>query len=168
MDSYHMSKIIILKGPENVGKSTSLRILIGKLLNNPINKLIYPDVENLKNTLEEDADCLAIFELPGGRKVGVITWGDPGYNELIEQCLNRCNKHLCDVIVCASRSYLKHGSVFEVLYNEGSKPGNLLVVTTPFIVHNLPVDITKDFAPKFLKPYNASCADSIFELIQNS
>lgn len=160
-----MAKIIILKGPEQVGKSSTLRILIGKLLKTPGVKLLYPDQSDLDRAFATDDDCLAIFELADGRKVGVITWGDPGYAEKVQNCVDICLSHQCDVVVGAARSYLKPGSVFEVLYNLGALPGNLLVVTTPFIVHNPPLDLTGNKRTQFYIPYNTACADSIYTII---
>ena len=107
------SKALVLWGRGNCGKTTTLKLLIDKLISSGANTL-------LKQPLHTNGiDCCAVLE-QNVKKIAVITAGDD--EESINQLLDIINNYDCDVYVCASRS---KGSTVDLLNKLFS--GNIIV-----------------------------------------
>lgn len=105
-------KIISLYGRENIGKTTTLKKLLVKILRSlPSNDAVLDTSlkgttinERIADVFARDAngsitDCYAVVEI-NGRKVGLTTYGD---NE--SSMVEHFNKFVdCDLCFCASRT----------------------------------------------------------------
>lgn len=114
-----MRKFIILKGASNVGKTSTLEILIKKLLAKDA-RLIYP-------TTVSDISSFVICEF-GGHRIGIITFGDPTSESEVQACLDDCEKKDCDTIYAASRT---RGAVYDILYNFAAEHHFATIETSP-------------------------------------
>lgn len=122
-----MSKIIILKGTSNVGKTSTLEVLIKKLLAKDA-QLIFPKKGS-------DISSFVICEFVG-HKIGIITFGDPTSESDVKACLNQCVENDCDIIFAASRT---RGNVYDILYHFAKTNGFATIETSPLYAWNYAV-----------------------------
>jgi Cdc6-like AAA superfamily ATPase len=87
-------KIIMLIGPRNCGKTTTIRKTYDELSNNHHAKVIqlkpYPTLQ----------DFDAVLELPNGKKIGFHSEGDLA-RSLIAAMNDYNDSGICDILVCA-------------------------------------------------------------------
>ena len=89
-----MKTILALRGAGNRGKSTSLSMLVDKIMAE------YPIADLNERRYKIDVTMIITIN---GVKVGIETQGDP--NSRLGASLKRFVESKCKVIVCASRSY---------------------------------------------------------------
>lgn len=114
-----MKRIIILKGTSNVGKTSTLSALIGKLLAKD-SLMVYPEQSS-------GIPSFAIVELEK-HKIGIITFGDPTSETDVKSCLNQCLENDCDIIFAASRT---RGNVYDILYHFAKTNHFATIETSP-------------------------------------
>lgn len=130
-----MKTLIIVKAPAKRGKTSTLFALISRLLASEDFKLVYP-------TVPEDVTSFVIGSL-NARKVGVITFGDPGTDDDVKGCINKCLSEGCETIFVASRT---SGRLYNMLYNWAADNGYDTIETSPLFVWkywNSGLDINK-------------------------
>lgn len=120
-----MKALILVKAPANHGKSSSLKILISHLFEDETFRLIYP-------LSKDEVKSFIIGEIDK-RKIGVITFGDPGCWDNLKSCLNTCVKHECDIIVVASRV---KGEIYINLCAFGEGEDAEIIETSPIFIRN--------------------------------
>ena len=130
-----MKKLVILKACANSGKTGTLSALIAKLLADTNFNLIHP-------VAPEEVTSFIIGKI-GTKRIGVITFGDPGSDEDLAECLNECNSQGCEIIFTASRT---KGGIYNYLYSFASKHNFVTVETSPLFAwrfRDTGIDITK-------------------------
>ena len=115
-----MKKLVILKACANSGKTGTLSALITKLLADTNFNLIHP-------VASQEVSSFIIGKI-GNKRIGVITFGDPGSDDDLAGCLNECWSHGCEMIFTASRT---KGSVYNYLYSFASIHGFATIETSP-------------------------------------
>lgn len=90
--------VIILKGNQDRGKTSTLKILRDLLLKESSTKVVDESV------IFDDGDDFSIVIDLNGKLVGIVTIGDPGCEEQFKTGLNFCISKSCDVIIVASRT----------------------------------------------------------------
>lgn len=105
-----MQTLIILKGTSSIGKSSSLRNLIKLLINNDFKK------SNLTADFSDNDDCFVILE-KDNKKIAIITYGDPGWQNIVYENLLKCHENKIDYIVAASRTKYQNESVYKILWD---------------------------------------------------
>lgn len=118
-----MNILIDLYGTASVGKSSTLCELITLLKKSPTYRSIQSQ-ELSGNDLWE------IFEY-NGKTVGVITAGDPGCEWAVDEFLDSCLAHSCNVIFTASRT---RGAIFYKVKTFADEHGYMFVETSPLYV----------------------------------
>lgn len=114
-----MKRLVIIYGCPSVGKTSVLDRLIVKITNTG-GSLIHPSSPNeIKGFMIAD-----LF----GKRVGVITFGDPGCEEEMEKCLNKCLAEGCDIIFTASRT---RGDVRDIERTFAQNHNYQIVLTSP-------------------------------------
>ena len=94
-------RIIALQGQGNTGKTTTLKLLIEKILSNG-HKLIAPNLSELTTMLKGKGDAWAVFTVEN-KQVGITTRGD--FEQAIICDFGQIMKYgNCDVFVCAIRT----------------------------------------------------------------
>lgn len=148
--------IIILKQNQNKGKTSTLNFLIEKLRGIAIASCI--DAPPLS-----DGDDKAIVVPIEGKNIGVVTLGDPGYEDQFRNWLNFCLYHQSDFIVIATRTQeTVNGKItpYGVLWKEYiNKEGWTTIETSPYVIykHGSLMDLdklNKLCAENLLKKYN--------------
>ncbi len=89
-------KIIALRGKENTGKTSSIKLFYKKLLKNEAKELLY--VDEYGGVKYEDFYAIVSFK---GKTIGITSYGDNG-NVLAEPFKEFYN-HKCDIVVTACR-----------------------------------------------------------------
>jgi|ERR1035437_667510 Cdc6-like AAA superfamily ATPase len=97
--------IIALKGPINVGKSTTIRKVFALL------KEAYPTAQiqiinpiGIEITVSIDVDITVIIEI-NGTSIGIESRGDaPPYHDRLIESIERFKKAKCSIIICATRT----------------------------------------------------------------
>lgn len=120
-----MKTLVILKAKANHGKTGTLDRLIDKIKDSDLFHLIYPKVK-------DDITSFVIGQY-GAYRFGIITFGDPGCEDELSQCLNSCLDYDCDVVVCASRT---KGAVYEMLYTFGKDHHTAILETSPLYLYD--------------------------------
>lgn len=125
-----MDKVIILKGAENRGKTSTLHCLIDLLIVKGA-KLIFD--QGYSSILKRD--CFVILDVPGFGKVGIITYGDNGSQQDVVNALNECLNNRCKIVVGASHMqyYKNPPTVYKILWDFGYKRNAKIVETTTII-----------------------------------
>ncbi|QTR55403.1 hypothetical protein [Thiothrix unzii] len=106
-------KIFAIKGNQDVGKTTSLRLaykmLLEQLENIPISYQVKYDSYQYSKSWAEEAfmDFTAVFTISGY----VVILHSPGDNAWFVNCLREYHDKSCLIIVCATRKNGNHGSV---------------------------------------------------------
>ena len=119
-----MYKLIIVRGISCIGKSSTLDVLLKRLMSLGAT-LIHPVRIN-------DYRYFAILNV-GKHRVGIITVGDPGSWSEICQCLQLCLVNNCDRIFCASRT---SGTVYNGLYAFAASNSFAPIETSPLFARN--------------------------------
>ncbi len=131
--TYHvtMDAMIIIKGAGSRGKSSTLRELIKLLADHPGSSIVYNDRDCYP---DESRDWFVIIESIGQR-IGVITEGDPGSQNYVAGCLQKCLEEQCDAIVGASRTRYDHDrpTTYAVLWDFGRDHNMRIVESTPYV-----------------------------------
>lgn len=124
-----MDAMVILKGAGSRGKSSTLRQLIKQLISQPHSEIIYQ-----QHYPDETKDWFVIVDSMGQR-IGVITEGDPGSEDYVSGCLNKCAEESCDSIIGASRTRYNHDkpSVNAILWDFGHAHDMRIVETMPYV-----------------------------------
>lgn len=153
-----METVIILKGAGQRGKTQTLKILINNLITVKGATIVYPK----DGTNEKKPDYFVILDLPDYGKVGVITYGDPGCEQSVNDALAKCVKHDCRAVIGASRTRESntHPTVYSILWDFGRLHNAKTVETTTIVSYSncgRPVD-TRDL--------NAICADNLESLLR--
>ncbi|MCF0121776.1 MAG: hypothetical protein HUJ74_00870 [Lachnospiraceae bacterium] len=128
-----MEKVIILKGPSQTGKTSTLLLMIQEL------KDKYQSHEIVQQDFEfSTTDKFVILKVPNLGNVGIITFGDPGRENDVQKVLQWCLEHDCMAVVGASRTriYKNPPSVYKILRDFGHKHKAKVVETTPLRFHN--------------------------------
>lgn len=90
-----MKRLVVIYGSASIGKTSVLDRLAMKIRNTG-GSLVHPSSSN-----EINGFMIAdIF----GKRVGVITFGDPGCEKEMKDCLDKCLAQGCDIIFTASRT----------------------------------------------------------------
>ena len=95
-------QLIALRGPSNVGKSTSLHLLYRLLVSDPVAKPLSFTAHGWK------LDFVAIIEI-AGYKVGLTNRGD--VPKTLKEVLRALVRKRCDIVVCAARTRGTVGTV---------------------------------------------------------
>lgn len=145
----HQKRLIDVFGKSNTGKTSTLNALIGKLLADPSFTLIDPVSKN-------DVYDRVIGRM-NGLTIGVITFGDPGYDAEVKSFLNGpCIHYGCDVIFTASRTF---GGVYNVERAFAAANNYHFIETSPLYMPTTP-------GPGSLfAPLHDIFADMLFKLI---
>lgn len=112
-----MAELIIIKGKQNSGKSTAIGELYKKLLEFADKKHTFDFKEVISESLRYNSkkkilDFTAILTF-GNLRVGIISEGDfAKYTKLILEVMIYLK---LDVIICASRSINRKGSVYKMI-----------------------------------------------------
>ena len=118
-----MNVLIDLYGTSSVGKSSTLRALIALLKQSPNYQLIHS--QKIYET-----DLYEIFQY-NEKTVGIITAGDPGSEDEVEDFLDNCLSHSCNVIFTASRT---RGAIFYKAKTFADEHGYMFIETSPLYV----------------------------------
>lgn len=113
-------KLVIVKACASRGKTSTLSVLIDRLLSSENFSLHYP-------SSSQEVTSFVIGTL-NDKKVGVITFGDPGTEDDVKGCLNRCVSEGCETIFVASRT---SGKLYNLLYSWAEDKGYATVETSP-------------------------------------
>ena len=90
-----MAKLLALQGTGNVGKTTTLRLLIDTI------RQSYPSAHE-QILIQGKRDTQVVFDPVKKMKIGIETQGDP--NSRLEDSLEDFKNMKCDVIFCACRT----------------------------------------------------------------
>ncbi len=130
-----MKTLVIHKAKQNHGKTGSLDCLIQNLCSEPDFELLYPSGKD-----EITAFMIGRYS---EHAVGIITFGDPGYEKTLHECLDVCVSYKCDVIISASRT--KWG-VYDMLNDFADENGYDIIETAPIYVSRCKDDDSKTLA----------------------
>lgn len=92
-----MAKVIILKGNKDRGKTSTLKMLRDLLLTESMAKVV-------DELIFEDGTDFSIVIEQNKKLIGIVSIGDPGYEEQFKAGLNFCISKSCDIIIVASRT----------------------------------------------------------------
>lgn len=146
-----MNTLVIVKAGENKGKTSTLNFLIDKIKKQP-NCSILPSSYHFGGN-----DNVFIAKI-GNDTIGVITAGDPGYENDVEKILNESNSPKCDLVFVASRT---KGKIYETIWAFGQNNNIKIFETSPYVFFpNWGTGINAD-------AINKACADALFTLISN-
>ena len=158
INNNQMEKVIILKGASNRGKSSTLLILIEKLLAQYKSQAIYPHGYTFSTN-----ECFVILSVPNFGNVGIIPFGDNGSEQKVKDCLQECLSHNCIAVIGASHMQYNRNpdTVYKILWDFGDNQNAKVVETTTLI-----------FDPNFGQPLQSShvnsiCADYLISILFN-
>lgn len=118
-----MKALIILKNAGNTGKTQTLNAL-ANILEKEGNLIS-------KNYHYNGNDFVAIIEYHG-KKIGIITIGDPGTEDFVSSELENLYNEGCGVIIASSRSRSSANGVYEMLWKFGRDKGIATMETSPY------------------------------------
>ena len=142
-------RVILLSGPSNCGKTTSLNLLFNRIKETSGVEVLEP-----KTWLNERKnDFRGILSCPDGKKLAIITQGDYG-NELETY---RDYFKDCDILVCACNKKFMHSGKGK------PKPFDIVTDYDPMTTIVLKKEhVSKDAHDKA----NEACAEHLLELIE--
>ena len=148
--------VIILKQNKDRGKTSTLNYLIDMFkaiaTASCLNAPSFPDVE----------DQAVVIPIEGGR-IGIVTLGDPGYEEQFQTWLDFCHNNKCDIIVVATRTLAKvKGQItpYGLIWDFINKESYEAFETSPFVTYQHIGHMDKD-------KLNKLCAQSLFNTIKS-
>lgn len=161
-----MDKVIILKGSSNRGKTHSLRYLIDFLINNHNAYIIYDD----GNYSDANSDCFVILDVPKFEKVGIITFGDTGFETKVELAIRKSLEENCFALVAASHSQYKTSekdgkavdSVYKILWDFGEEQNAKTVETTTIVKYD---EWGQNLEKTEVDILNQICANTLSQLL---
>ena len=152
-----MEKVIVLKGAENRGKTSTLRLLIELLLSRGATI-----VHNDGYTTDIKHDCFVILDVPDFGPVGVITYGDKGSEQNVLDALQVCLNHACRAVISASHmQYKTPQTVYKILWDFGKNQNAKTVETTTIMKFSGWGQPIPD------AHVNRICADNLINLLLN-
>lgn len=91
--------VIILKQNKDRGKTSTLKKLTELIKANPSTSIIeeYPYIDG--------KDLAGVYQ-SGNESIGIITIGDPGYENQFREGIKLCKKYYCKIIIVATRQQL--------------------------------------------------------------
>ena len=146
---YSMKSLIILRGVGGQGKSTSLNVLKKKLEENST----YDSIMLVPHP--DGYDWISIFGGPS-RKVGIISFGDPGAEDHVDSVLRDMLAEDVDIIFAASRT---RGGVLDLIYEFAKENSYRIIVTAPLHLEN-------QNEQTVIETLNSECADMFINLIE--
>lgn len=143
--------VIILKGNQDRGKTSTLNFLIDILKGDTTASCIeapsFPDVEDQ-----------AIIIPIEGKRIGIVTLGDPGYEEQFQTWLDFCHNHKCDIIVVATRAqetaYGKY-TPYKMIWNFINKESYRAFEISTYVTY-------ENYGQMDKERLNKLCAESLF------
>lgn len=152
-----METVIILKSAGSHGKTQTLKILINNLIANGAT-IVYEQ----GYVQDETTDCFIILDLPDYGKLGIITNGDPGCEDAVNDALVKCKDNECKAVIGASRTKESstHDTVYTILWNFGdTNKAKIMETSTIFTFPNWGQPIA-------VRDLNAICADNLETLLR--
>ena len=147
--------VIILKQNKDSGKTSTLNYLIDlfkTIATAPcLDAPSFPNVE----------DKAVIIPMEGGR-IGIITLGDPGYEEQFQIWLDFCHNNKCDIIVVATRTKETvdgNDTPYKLIWNFIYKESYQAFETSPYVTYEHVGHMDKE-------RLNKLCAQSLFSTIK--
>ena len=110
----------------------------------------------------EVEDQAVVIPVEGGR-IGIVTLGDPCYEEQFQTWLDFCHNHKCDIIVVATRTLAKvKGKItpYGLIWDFINKESYEAFETSPFVTYQHIGHMDKD-------KLNKLCAQSLFNTIKS-
>ena len=122
-----MDKVLILKGASNKGKTSTLKILIEELKR--------AHAGTIQHQQPCGNDVFVVLKIPKLGNVGIITFGDKGYEQQVHNALSQCLGLGCVAVVGAShmRYTKKPESIYKILWDFGNHQQAKTVETTTLI-----------------------------------
>lgn len=122
-----MAEIIIIRGMQNSGKTTTSGLIYQELFkkskpNHTFNNKIVATESLLFNEKGETKDFIAVLEIEG-IKIGIISEGDEA--DPLKTRLNDMLKIKMEIIICCARSKNMKGSSYRMIIDEFSKSNNI-------------------------------------------
>lgn len=128
-----MDTVIILKGASNRGKTQTLNLLIRQLEDYHGGKIIYDQGHSSDIT----KDCFVIIEVPSFGNVGIITYGDYGCEQSVNDALIICQKYDCRAVIGASHTRVSNSyqTVYSILWTFGHNQNAKTIDTTTYVTY---------------------------------
>ncbi|MDE5806852.1 MAG: hypothetical protein K2H76_01945 [Muribaculaceae bacterium] len=125
-----MDKVIILKGASNKGKTPTLHLLIDLLISQGATIIYQQNYSSNINT-----DCFVILDVPNLGLTGIITYGDAGCEQGVQDSLQKCLQLDCIAVVGAShvRYYKSPTTVYKILWDFGARHNAKTIETSNII-----------------------------------
>lgn len=158
---HEMRAVIIVKSRGETGKSSTLRELIKLLLSLSDSTVIEYDCPlGVPEFWYTEYDGFVVIDV-NKRKIGCITEGDPGCEQRTLSYRNRCVALGCDIVVAASRTKYKKGSVYKETYNFSKDQNACLIETSPFVEPRM-----NDWGARYpFSLFDKSCAIGLLDVI---
>lgn len=107
-----MDTVIILKGASNRGKTPTLHLLIDYFIDETSATIDYND----GYASDIHKDCFVILDVPDFGKVGIITYGDRGCEDSVDEALSICIDRNCRCVIGASHT--RESSYYQTIYSK--------------------------------------------------
>lgn len=143
--------IIILKEDKDRGKTSTLLLLRDLLLAGPSSSVVGGPI-----AYGEGNDCTVVIDYRG-KKVGMITIGDPGYETQFEQGYSFCSKNNCDIFVVAARPFMRYRgkeTPYKLIWDHVENEGLHALETSTYVTYRDKGSIDVDIL-------NALCAENL-------
>lgn len=147
--------VIILKQNKDRGKTSTLNYLIDMFkaiaTASCLDAPSFPDVE----------DQAVVIPIERGR-IGIVTLGDPGYEDQFQTWLDFCHNNKCDIIVVATRTQeTTNGkdTPYKLTWDFINKESYKAFETSPYVTYNHYGQMNTD-------ELNKLCAEGLFNTIK--
>ena len=150
-----MAIMLIVKGAGSRGKTNTLRHVIDILIAKGGNVCYKWDRQY---SYPDDKDWFIILSKEG-RKIGIITFGDPGCEDDVADALEECNQEGVDFIVAASRTY---GEIYDTLLSFAGRKGFTTIETGTLVLKSEIINTDREDA------LNKICAQYILNIINHA
>lgn len=130
-----MAELIIIRGEQNSGKTTTAGLVYQELLKHADKKHKFNDQEVILNSLRlsnkgETWDFTAILNI-GGKQIAIVSAGDVA--SILKVKISILIEIEVDIIICCSRSVNRTGSSYRMILDTFAKENNIaLEIYTKF------------------------------------
>lgn len=150
-----MAIMLIVKGAGSRGKTSTLKKLINLLIYRGAN--IYYKWDR-QYSYPNDKDWFIILSKED-RKIGIITFGDPGCEDDIADALEESNQEGVDIIIAASRTC---GEIYDTLLSFAGRKGFTTIETGTLVLKSEIINTDREDA------LNKICAQYILNIINHA
>lgn len=148
--------VIILKSNQDNGKTSTLCLLIEMLYS-------LPEATILGEETFEDKDKTLVIQVNNNKRIGIVTIGDPKYEDQFKTGYELCKMHNADIIIVATRTQktlnsntTPYGLIWEFIDRDKCQAFE----TAPYVTYSYRAGMDSDLLNKL-------CAKNLLEVIKS-